>query len=207
MAACRSISAAGRPDLCAGRQCQRQSARHRVHRPQRAAGRGRARLVSSDEVLICAGPENFEARCGCWPRRGDEPLASPVGVGAFVVSFAVGPALAMAPGAMRSAGRSRAAGSARDPRPVIGGVLGLSGAVLQGWLRNCWPSPVIGVSAARASPRSAPSTVAAAALHARLPLAGIAGAAIAVALLMTAVRAPTAVSLLMGWRSTPLLVR
>ena len=83
---------------------------------------------------------------------------------------------------------------------LIGGVLGLSGAVLQGWLRNPLAEPgVIGVSAcASFAAVCAFYSGLAAAFTLALPLAGIAGAAVAVALLMTAVRAGTGtVSLLL----------
>ena len=83
---------------------------------------------------------------------------------------------------------------------LIGGVLGLSGAVLQGWLRNPLAEPgVIGVSAcAGFAAVCAFYSGLAAAFALALPLAGIAGAAIAVALLMGAVRSGTGtVSLLL----------
>lgn len=83
---------------------------------------------------------------------------------------------------------------------LIGGMLGLSGAVLQGWLRNPLAEPgVIGVSAcASFAAVCAFYSGLAAAFTLALPLAGIAGAAIAVALLMMAVRAGTGtVSLLL----------
>jgi len=83
---------------------------------------------------------------------------------------------------------------------LIGGVLGLSGAVLQGWLRNPLAEPgVIGVSAcAGFAAVCAFYSGLAAAFALALPIAGIAGAALAVALLMTAVRAGTGtVSLLL----------
>ena len=74
---------------------------------------------------------------------------------------------------------------------LIGGVLGLSGAVLQGWLRNPLAEPgVIGVSASASfAAVCAFYSGLAASLALALPVAGIAGAAIAVALLMAAVRA------------------
>ena len=83
---------------------------------------------------------------------------------------------------------------------LIGGVLGLSGAVLQGWLRNPLAEPgVIGVSAcAGFAAVCAFYSGLGAAFVLALPLAGIAGAALAVALLMGAVRAGTGtVSLLL----------
>ncbi len=83
---------------------------------------------------------------------------------------------------------------------LIGGVLGLSGAVLQGWLRNPLAEPgVIGVSAcAGFAAVCAFYSGLAAAFVLALPLAGIAGAGIAVALLMGAVRSGTGtVSLLL----------
>jgi iron complex transport system permease protein len=92
----------------------------------------------------------------------------------------------------------------RLPRAVlgllIGGVLGLSGAVLQGWLRNPLAEPgVIGVSAcAGFAAVCAFYSGFAAAFALALPLAGIVGAAVAVALLMGAVRSGTGtVSLLL----------
>jgi len=74
---------------------------------------------------------------------------------------------------------------------LIGGVLGLSGAVLQGWLRNPLAEPgVIGVSASASfAAVCAFYSGLAASVALALPVAGIAGAAIAVALLMAAVRA------------------
>lgn len=85
---------------------------------------------------------------------------------------------------------------------LIGGVLGLSGAVLQGWLRNPLAEPgVIGVSAcAGLAAVCAFYSGLAAAFSLALPLAGVAGAAMAVALLMAAVRsgAGTVSLLLMG---------
>ncbi|WP_421999060.1 FecCD family ABC transporter permease [Reyranella sp.] len=83
---------------------------------------------------------------------------------------------------------------------LIGGALGLSGAVLQGWLRNPLAEPgVIGVSAcASFAAVCAFYSGLAAVIGLALPLAGIAGAAVAVALLMAAVRAGTGtVSLLL----------
>jgi hypothetical protein len=83
---------------------------------------------------------------------------------------------------------------------LIGGALGLSGAVLQRWLRNPLAEPgVIGVSAgASFAAVCAFYSGLAAAFTLALPLAGIAGSAIAVALLTTAVRAGTGtVSLLL----------
>ena len=76
---------------------------------------------------------------------------------------------------------------------LIGGVLGLSGAVLQGWLRNPLVEPgVVGVSAcASLAAVCAFYSGLAAVFSLALPLAGIAGAALAVALLMAAVRAGT----------------
>ncbi len=74
---------------------------------------------------------------------------------------------------------------------LIGAALGLSGAVLQGWLRNPLAEPgVIGVSAtASLAAVCAFYSGLAATVALALPLAGIAGAAIAVALLMAAVGA------------------
>jgi len=83
---------------------------------------------------------------------------------------------------------------------LIGGALGLSGAVLQGWLRNPLAEPgVIGVSAcAGFAAVCAFYSGLAAAVTLALPLAGILGASIAVALLMSAVRSGTGtVSLLL----------
>jgi len=83
---------------------------------------------------------------------------------------------------------------------LIGGALGLSGAVLQGWLRNPLAEPgVIGVSAcASFAAVCAFYSGLAAAVSLALPLAGIAGAAVAVGLLAAAVRAGTGtVSLLL----------
>lgn len=83
---------------------------------------------------------------------------------------------------------------------LIGGALGLSGAVLQGWLRNPLAEPgVIGVSAcAGFAAVCAFYSGLAAAFTLALPLAGILGAAVAVALLMRAVRSGTGtVSLLL----------
>ena len=83
---------------------------------------------------------------------------------------------------------------------LIGGALGLSGAVLQGWLRNPLAEPgVIGVSASASfAAVCAFYSGLAAAFALALPLAGVAGAAIAVTLLMAAVRAGTGtVSLLL----------
>lgn len=76
---------------------------------------------------------------------------------------------------------------------LIGGALGLSGAALQGWLRNPLVEPgVIGVSAcASFAAVCAFYSGLAASFTLALPLAGIAGAALAVALLMAAVRAGT----------------
>lgn len=78
---------------------------------------------------------------------------------------------------------------------LVGGALGLSGAVLQAWLRNPLAEPgVIGVSAcASFAAVCAFYSGLAAAFALALPLAGIAGAAIAVTLLMAAVRAGTGV--------------
>lgn len=83
---------------------------------------------------------------------------------------------------------------------LIGASLGLSGAVLQGWLRNPLAEPgVVGISAcASFAAVCAFYSGLAAAVALALPLAGIAGAAIAVSLLMAAVRAGTGtVSLLL----------
>ena len=83
---------------------------------------------------------------------------------------------------------------------LIGGALGLSGAVLQGWLRNPLAEPgVIGVSScAGFAAVCAFYSGLAAAFTLALPLAGILGASIAVALLMSAVRSGTGtVSLLL----------
>jgi iron complex transport system permease protein len=92
----------------------------------------------------------------------------------------------------------------RLPRAVlgvlVGGALGLSGAVLQAWLRNPLAEPaVIGVSAcASFAAVCAFYSGLAAAFALALPLAGIAGAALAVAALAAAVRAGTGtVSLLL----------
>jgi iron complex transport system permease protein len=83
---------------------------------------------------------------------------------------------------------------------LIGGALGLSGAVLQGWLRNPLAEPgVIGVSACAGFAAVCAFYSGLAAVFAlALPLAGIVGAAIAVGLLMGAVRSGTGtVSLLL----------
>ena len=92
----------------------------------------------------------------------------------------------------------------RLPRAVlgvlIGAALGLSGAVLQAWLRNPLAEPgVIGVSAcASFAAVCAFYSGLAAAFALALPLAGITGAALAVAALTMAVRAGTGtVSLLL----------
>jgi iron complex transport system permease protein len=92
----------------------------------------------------------------------------------------------------------------RLPRAVlgvlVGGALGLSGAVLQAWLRNPLAEPgVIGVSAcASLAAVCAFYSGLAAAFALALPLAGIAGAALAIAALVMAVRAGTGtVSLLL----------
>ncbi|WP_428661797.1 FecCD family ABC transporter permease [Reyranella sp.] len=92
----------------------------------------------------------------------------------------------------------------RLPRAVlgvlVGAALGLSGAVLQAWLRNPLAEPgVIGVSAcASFAAVCAFYSGLAAAFALALPLAGITGAALAVAGLMMAVRAGTGtVSLLL----------
>jgi iron complex transport system permease protein len=120
----------------------------------------------------------------------------------YVVSLAVGPALW--PWRLGNEVGWAIVWKLRVPRAtlglLIGGVLGLSGAVLQGWLRNPLAEPgVIGVSAcASFAAVCAFYSGLAAAFTLALPLAGIAGAAIAVALLMTAVRAGTGtVSLLL----------
>ena len=120
----------------------------------------------------------------------------------YVVSLAVGPALW--PWRLGNEVGWAIVWELRVPRAtlglLIGGVLGLSGAVLQGWLRNPLAEPgVIGVSAcASFAAVCAFYSGLAAAFTLALPLAGIAGAAIAVALLMTAVRAGTGtVSLLL----------
>jgi iron complex transport system permease protein len=83
---------------------------------------------------------------------------------------------------------------------LIGGALGLSGAVLQGWLRNPLAEPgVIGVSAcASFAAVCAFYSGLSAIISLALPVAGIAGAAVAVGLLTAAVRAGTGtVSLLL----------
>ena len=92
----------------------------------------------------------------------------------------------------------------RLPRAVlgvlVGGALGLSGAVLQAWLRNPLAEPgVIGVSAcASLAAVCAFYSGLAAAFALALPLAGILGAAVGIAALMSAVRAGTGtVSLLL----------
>jgi iron complex transport system permease protein len=92
----------------------------------------------------------------------------------------------------------------RLPRAVlgvlVGAALGLSGAVLQAWLRNPLAEPgVIGVSAcASFAAVCAFYSGLAAAFALALPLAGILGAAVGIAALMTAVRAGTGtVSLLL----------
>lgn len=85
---------------------------------------------------------------------------------------------------------------------LVGGALGLSGAVLQAWLRNPLAEPgVIGVSAcAGLFAASAFYSGLAATIALALPIAGIAGAAIAVAILLMAVRlgAGTVSLLLLG---------
>ena len=120
----------------------------------------------------------------------------------YVVSLSVGPALW--PWRLGDEVGWAIVWQLRVPRAtlglLIGGVLGLSGAVLQGWLRNPLAEPgVIGVSScASFAAVCAFYSGLAAAFTLALPLAGIAGAAIAVALLMTAVRAGTGtVSLLL----------
>ena len=92
----------------------------------------------------------------------------------------------------------------RLPRAVlgvlVGAALGLSGAVLQAWLRNPLAEPgVIGVSAcASFAAVCAFYSGLAAAFALALPLAGILGAAVGIAALMSAVRAGTGtVSLLL----------
>ena len=92
----------------------------------------------------------------------------------YVVSLAVGPALW--PWRLGDEVGWAIVWELRVPRAtlglLIGGALGLSGAVLQGWLRNPLAEPgVIGVSAARASLRCAPSRAAWPGFHAALPLA------------------------------------
>lgn len=74
---------------------------------------------------------------------------------------------------------------------LVGAALGLSGAVLQAWLRNPLAEPgVIGVSAcASLTAVCAFYSGLAAAFSLALPLAGICGAGVAVAVLMVAVRA------------------
>jgi iron complex transport system permease protein len=122
----------------------------------------------------------------------------------YAVSLAVGPALW--PWRLGTDVGWAIVWELRVPRAtlglLIGGALGLSGAVLQGWLRNPLAEPgVIGVSAcASFAAVCAFYSGLAAAFTLALPLAGIAGAAIAVALLMTAVRAGagTVSLLLMG---------
>lgn len=120
----------------------------------------------------------------------------------FLISLAVGPALW--PWRLGNEVGWAIVWELRVPRAalglLIGGALGLSGAVLQGWLRNPLAEPgVIGVSAcASFAAVCAFYSGLAAAFTLALPLAGIAGAAVAVALLMTAVRAGTGtVSLLL----------
>jgi iron complex transport system permease protein len=126
----------------------------------------------------------------------------PVVAALWLVSLAVGPALW--PWRLGNEVGWAIVWELRVPRAtlglLIGGALGLSGAVLQGWLRNPLAEPgVIGVSAcAGFAAVCAFYSGLAAAFALALPLAGIAGAAIAVALLMTAVRAGTGtVSLLL----------
>jgi iron complex transport system permease protein len=120
----------------------------------------------------------------------------------YVVSLAVGPVLW--PWRLGDEVGWAIVWQLRVPRAtlglLIGGVLGLSGAVLQGWLRNPLAEPgVIGVSAcAGFAAVCAFYSGLAAVFTLALPLAGIAGAAVAVVLLMTAVRAGTGtVSLLL----------
>jgi iron complex transport system permease protein len=120
----------------------------------------------------------------------------------FVLSLAVGPALW--PWRLGKEVGWAIVWELRVPRAalglLIGGALGLSGAVLQGWLRNPLAEPgVIGVSASASLAAVCVFYSGLAASFAlALPLAGIAGAAIAVALLMAAVRAGTGtVSLLL----------
>jgi len=119
----------------------------------------------------------------------------PLVVVLYVVSLAVGPALW--PWRLGNDIGWAIVWELRVPRAtlglLIGGALGLSGAVLQGWLRNPLAEPgVIGISAcASFAAVCAFYSGLAAAFALALPLAGIAGAAIAVALLMAAVRAGT----------------
>ncbi|MFO1158409.1 MAG: iron ABC transporter permease [Reyranellaceae bacterium] len=120
----------------------------------------------------------------------------------FTVSLAVGPALW--PWRLGNEVGWAIVWELRVPRAtlglLIGAALGLSGAVLQGWLRNPLAEPgVIGVSAcASFAAVCAFYSGLAAVFWLALPLAGIAGAAIAVGLLASAVRAGTGtVSLLL----------
>jgi iron complex transport system permease protein len=122
----------------------------------------------------------------------------------FLLSLAVGPA--WWPWRLGSEVGWTIVWELRVPRAtlglLIGGVLGLSGAVLQGWLRNPLAEPgVIGISASAGfTAVCAFYSGLAAAFSLALPLAGIAGAAVAVALLMAAVRSGvgTVSLLLMG---------
>lgn len=120
----------------------------------------------------------------------------------FVASLAVGPALW--PWRLGNEVGWAIVWELRVPRAtlgvLIGGALGLSGAVLQGWLRNPLAEPgVIGVSAcAGFAAVCAFYSGLSALVSLALPLAGIAGAAVAVGLLAAAVRAGTGtVSLLL----------
>jgi iron complex transport system permease protein len=122
----------------------------------------------------------------------------------YLVSLAVGPALW--PWRLGDEIGWAIVWELRVPRAtlglLIGGALGLSGAVLQGWLRNPLAEPgVIGVSAcAGFAAICAFYSGLAAAFTLALPIAGIAGAAVAVVLLAAAVRAGagTVSLLLMG---------
>ncbi len=123
-------------------------------------------------------------------------------IGLFVTSMAVGPVLW--PWRLGDDVGWAIVLDLRLPRAIlgvlVGAALGLSGAVLQGWLRNPLAEPgVIGVSACASL--AAVCTFysgLAAAFALALPLAGVSGAALAVAALMLAVRAGTGtVSLLL----------
>ncbi len=123
-------------------------------------------------------------------------------LGLYLASLAIGPALW--PWRLGNDVGWAIVWELRVPRAtlgvLIGGVLGLSGAILQGWLRNPLAEPgVIGVSAcASFAAVCAFYSGLAASVALALPVAGIAGAAVAVALLMAAVRAGTGtVSLLL----------
>ena len=146
----------------------------------------RARLVSLPmKYSICAGPENFEAMRLFGRGAAMNRWLLLLVLALYIVSLAVGPALW--PWRLGDEVGWAIVWQLRVPRAtlglLIGGVLGLSGAVLQGWLRNPLAEPgVIGVSAcAGFAAVCAFYSGLAAAFALALPLAGIAGAAVAVA--------------------------